>query len=125
VLALLLLVPSAPELGLSVLGILAFGDGTATLVGLVVGGRRLPWNPAKSWAGLIAFVSASIPISALIYCGEAQPRIGYDQALACVAPAAMLAALAESIPSRINDNIRVGLAGAVTILITHAMFVGC
>src|SRR5215510_8449969 len=33
-------------------GILAFGDGMASLVGQAVGGPRLPWNERKGWAGL-------------------------------------------------------------------------
>jgi len=39
--------------------VLAFGDGAATLIGTSVGGPRLPWNPAKTWSGLIAFVLAA------------------------------------------------------------------
>lgn len=124
VLGMLILIPSAPELGLAVMGILAFGDGSATLAGLLFGGRRLPWNPAKSWAGLVAFLCCSIPMATVIYAGEAQPGISALVALACVAPAAFVAALAESLPWRINDNIRVGVAAAMTIVPLHAMFVG-
>src|SRR4029079_12992798 len=50
VLGMLILIPSSPELGVAVMGIIAFGAGSPTLSGLVFGGRRLPWNPAKSWA---------------------------------------------------------------------------
>jgi dolichol kinase len=124
VLGMLILIPSAPELGLAVMGIIAFGDGSATLAGLVIGGRRLPWNRAKSWAGLVAFLAVSIPMATLIYAGEAQPGVSGPVALACVAPAAFIAALAESLPSRINDNIRVGVAAAMTILPLHGMFCG-
>src|SRR6187549_1101462 len=35
--------------------LLAFGDGVATLAGKSFSTQRLPWNPDKSWAGLIAF----------------------------------------------------------------------
>lgn len=124
VLGMLILIPSAPELGLAVMGIIAFGDGSATLAGLVIGGRRLPWNHAKSWAGLVAFLTVSIPMATLIYAGEAQPGVTGTIALACVAPAAFVAALAESLPSRINDNIRVGVAAAMTIVPLHGMFCG-
>lgn len=123
VLATLILVPASPELGLSVMAILAFGDGSATLVGLLAGGPRLSWNPAKSWAGLASFLAFSIPAATLVYWGEAQPHVSLPIALCCAAPAAVIAAIAESLPSKINDNIRVGLAAAVTILMTHAMFV--
>src|SRR5206468_3057365 len=36
-------------------GILAFGDGMATLVGRRIGGRPWPWNHEKTIAGTIAF----------------------------------------------------------------------
>lgn len=124
VLGMLILIPSSPELGLAVMGIIAFGDGSATLSGLVFGGRRLPWNPAKSWSGFVAFLACSIPMATVIYVGEAQPGVSVMRALACVAPAAFVAALAESLPWRINDNIRVGVAAAMTIVPLHAMFVG-
>ena len=29
-------------------GYLAFGDGFASLAGMAIGGRRLPWNPGKT-----------------------------------------------------------------------------
>jgi dolichol kinase len=124
VLGMLILIPSAPELGLAVMGIIAFGDGSATLAGLIVGGRKLPWNKAKSWAGFVAFLGVSIPMATLIFAGEAQPGVSGLVAFACVAPAAFVAALAESLPSRINDNIRVGVAAAMTILPLHGMFCG-
>ena len=40
----------------AVWGVLALGDGMASIVGQAVGGPRLPWNPRKGWAGLFAFV---------------------------------------------------------------------
>ena len=36
-------------------GMLAFGDGFASIVGTLVGGPRLPWNREKSWSGTLAF----------------------------------------------------------------------
>ena len=104
--------------------IIAFGDGSATLAGLLVGGKRLPWNRTKSWVGLTAFVACSIPLAALAYWAEARPAVPLIVALACVVPAALVAALIESIPTDFNDNIRVGVAAALTILATHGMFVG-
>jgi dolichol kinase len=121
---LLLALPAQPELGLVVTIIIALGDGSATLAGLILGGPRLPWNRAKSWVGLVAFLGISIPFATLVYWGEARPGVSLSVALACVAPAALIAALAESFPSRINDNIRVGVTAALTILISQGMVVG-
>lgn len=123
-LTLMLAFPAQPELGLAVTTIIAFGDGSATIAGLLVRGRRLPWNQEKSCAGLAAFLACSIPLATLVYWGEARPGVPLSLALTCVAPAAFVAALAESIPTRINDNIRVGLAAGLTILVMHGIFVG-
>lgn len=124
IMTMLLLFPWQSELGLTVMGIMAFGDGPATLIGMLGGKRKLPWNPSKSWVGTIAFVACAIPMGTLIYWGDAQPGVSVTTALFCAAPAALVAAFAESLPSRINDNIRVGLAAAVTIIATHAILVG-
>jgi phytol kinase len=124
VLSMLVLMPERPELGMTVMGILAFGDGSATLVGLAAGGRRLPWNRQKSWTGMLAFLVAALPLATLILWGESQPGIPIALALACAAPATLIGALAESLPMRLNDNIRVGVAAAMTITAAHAMFVG-
>jgi dolichol kinase len=123
-LALFLGLPYQPELGMAVTMIIAFGDGSATLAGLLVRGRKLPWNRAKSWAGLVAFLLCSIPPATLIYWAEAQPGIPLSMALACVAPPSVAAAIAESLPTRLNDNLRVGVSAGLTILATQAVLVG-
>lgn len=123
-LALVLALPAQPEIAMAVTMIIAFGDGSATLAGMLVRGRRLPWNRDKSWAGLAAFMLCSIPLATLAYWAEARPGVALPLACACVAPAVLVAALAESLPVRVNDNIRVGVSAGLTIVTTHAMFVG-
>ena len=123
-LSLLLALPAQPEIGMAVTMIIAFGDGSATIAGMMFRGRRLPWNRDKSWAGLAAFLLCAIPLATLVYWAEARPGVALSLACACVAPAVLVAALAESLPVRINDNIRVGLTAGLTIVVTHAMFVG-
>ena len=122
--ALFLFFPAHAELALATLAIVAYGDGTATLVGRLFGERRLPWNPAKSWAGTISFVLVAAPLATLAYWGEAQPKVSLSVALACGLTATLLAALAESLPVRWNDNFRVGAVAGVTVLATHALLVG-
>ncbi len=123
-LAFLLGLPAQPELGMAVTMIIAFGDGSATLAGLLARGRKLPWNQAKSWAGLIAFLASAIPLATLIYWAEARPGIPLPVACACVVPAVAAAAIAESLPVRLNDNLRVGVTAGLTILVTHSLLVG-
>ena len=124
VLATLLLFPKHAELGMLVLCVLAFGDGMATTFGLLLCGPRLPWNRLKSWAGTLAFVGFGGYLSSLAYWAESQPRASWSIALTCGFAAAVVAAVAESLPSRVNDNVRVGIASAVTAVAAHAMVVG-
>src|SRR5512136_2973281 len=56
VLLLILALPRRLDLVAAAWGILAVGDGAATLVGRRSRGARLPWNPEKTVAGTIAFV---------------------------------------------------------------------
>jgi len=130
VLAMLFLFPAHAECGLALLGVLAFGDGGATLVGKLAGGPRLPWNSAKSYAGLAGFCLLGLPMTAAIYWGESNNleaigvRATVAQSVLIAAAGVLAGALAESLPSRINDNIRVGIAAAVAIVGTHAAVLG-
>ncbi len=122
--ALLVAFPGQLELGMVVTIIIALGDGSATLAGLIVRGRRLPWNQAKSWVGLAAFLVCGGSLATLAYWFEARPGVSLPLALTCVMPAVFAAALAESLPVRMNDNIRVGVTGGLAMLMTQSAFVG-
>lgn len=124
ILATLLLLPKHAELGMLVLCVLAFGDGMATTCGLLLRGPALPWNRQKSWAGTLGFVGFGGYLASLAYWAESQPQVSWSIALTCGFSAAIVAAFAESLPSRVNDNVRVGIAAAVTAIATHAFFVG-
>jgi len=131
VLLTLLLFPAHAELGLTVLAVLAFGDGSATLGGKAIGGAKLPWNHEKTVSGLVSFMIVGIPVASAFYWGEvyfnpesASPPVGWSTALLCGGSATVAAAIAESIPSRINDNIRVGVTAAVVVVAVHAVTVG-
>ncbi len=131
IVAMLVLFPAHSELSLTVLAILAFGDGSATLGGKLFGGSKLPWNREKSWSGLVCFLLAGLTMGTLIYWGEPYhnpqsltPPVSPLDGLLCAGTGVVFAAVAESIPSRINDNIRVGVAAAAGLLLGHAVFVG-
>ncbi len=124
ILALLLMFPSQPELGLSILSIVALGDGSATLFGKLVQGPALPWNPRKTWAGFIGFLVICVPYATMIYCDEAHPRVPLGVAISCLFTTALVADLIESLPSRTNDNLRVGTAAALTLVILQSWLVG-
>lgn len=130
VLLTLFLFPAHAECGLAVLGVLAFGDGSATLLGKLIGGPRLPWNPAKSVAGLFGFLLVGLPMTALIYWGEshnleaAGTPATVVQAVVIAAAGVCAGAVAESVRSRINDNLRVGFAAAAAIVSAHSVMFG-
>ena len=131
VLLTLIAFPGDAELGLTVLAVLAFGDGSATLGGLLIGGPKLPWNRDKTFAGLLCFLVVGGAMSTVVYWGETvmnsealPPRATILSALVCGGSATGVAAIVESVSSRINDNIRVGAAAAVTVTTAHGLVVG-
>lgn len=127
VLLTILLLPRHLEVGLSVLSILAFGDGSATLFGLMFRGPTLPWNKAKSWSGFIAFIAVGTLMTSWIFSGESQnaeavePPVSFAMAIALTMPAVLACAVVESVRSRINDNIRVGVVAAISLALLNLL----
>ena len=111
--------PDLAQLGLATLAIISFGDGFATVGGLLLPGPRLPWNKQKSWAGFLCFLTFAVPWSAMVYWGESRPAVSFSMALFVGGTATLFAAICESIKSGIDDNIRVGAAAAAGIVTAH------
>lgn len=132
VFATLLLFPLHTELSLTVLAVLAFGDGSATIGGLLFGGRTLPWNTKKTVAGTASFIVCGTIMGSIIYWGEANGRqlpalafpVSYMNSLMCAFVTTLTAAIAESLPLRTNDNLNVGVAGLIGVVAAHTLFVG-
>lgn len=115
VLILLLLFPGRLDIVAAAWGILAAGDGVATLAGRAIGGARWPWNPDKTVAGTIAFIvaGAAAGTALALWC---RPVATVPQAFAMfvVPVAAIAAAFVETIPIKLDDNLSVALsAGGV------------
>lgn len=93
--------------------ILAVGDGMATLVGRAWPLKALPWHPEKSDLGLFAFIFFAIPAAwATAWYFDAVDGV----AIIC---AVIVAAIVESLPLRIDDNLTVPFsAAAVLALLT-------
>lgn len=91
--------------------LLAFGDGFATLVGRAMPIAKLPWNRAKSWGGFTAFLVAggiaAIGISMLF--GRPGTRV--------VLITLVVAAIVESLPAGVNDNITVPFAAGTALAV--------
>jgi uncharacterized protein (TIGR00297 family) len=102
----------------AVWAVLAWGDGMASIAGLALGGARLPWNAAKSWAGLLAFVLFGA-LGAAAFTGWTLrlPAGSWFslRILALTVPLALLCALVESLPTTLDDNLTVPLTGAVAL----------
>jgi uncharacterized protein (TIGR00297 family) len=111
------------EVAAAAWGILAFGDGLATVFGIAYGRRKLPWNPAKSWAGSGAYVVFGTLAAAALLVWTA-PQRDYSVAFALVAggAAALFAAALESWPQGLDDNLGVPLVSAAFLfgfVLTH------
>jgi dolichol kinase len=104
----LLLFSGRAELGLMTLQILALGDGSATLGGLTLGGRRLPWNRNKTFSGLLCFTLVGSLAATYSFWGEVRPGVPVGTAFLICGTAALCAGIVESLPIRSNDNLRVG-----------------
>ncbi len=118
VLMLILAFPRRPDIVAAAWGILAVGDGAATLVGRRVGGRRLGWNPEKTVAGSAALALAGGAAGVLL-AAWTRPAVTPEPPLAFVLAAPPLAALAaafvESLRVRLDDNISVPIAAAIVL----------
>lgn len=92
--------------------ILAFGDGFATIAGRAIRGPRIPWNRDKSWSGFAAFIAAGL-FGALAMGAWMEYGNAWAILLAVVA-----AAVVESLPLRVDDNLTVPATAAITLLIS-------
>lgn len=97
-------------------GLLAFGDGMASVVGLTLGGPRLPWNPKKSWSGTIAFAlfGGAAAWGFVLWTAPGVYPVAF--AGACCFAAAMVAAVLESQPQGLDDNLGVPMVASLFLL---------
>lgn len=118
ILLLICLLPERPDIVAAAWGILAVGDGAATLIGRAIDGPRIPWNREKSIVGSLAFVVFGSAAGAFLcwWCAPVviPPAYGWFVVVApCVA--AITAAAAETVPIRLDDNITVAATAAATM----------
>jgi len=104
------------EIAAGAWGILAFGDGMASIAGMTLGRAKLPWNPRKSWAGSAAYVVCGALACAFLLRWTAPGRYELGFALAIAAAAALFAAALESLPNGLDDNLGVPLVSGLFLL---------
>ena len=113
VLALILVFPYRLEIVACAWGILAFGDGPATLVGRRLPRPALPWNPRKSWSGFLAFcVAGTLGSAVLLHYVSGGGFGGWARTLLVSAAAATACGLVESLSLKLNDNLSVPFLAA-------------
>ena len=115
VLALLISFPRHPEIAAAAWGVLAAGDGMATLVGAHVDSPPLPWNRMKSVAGLAAFVACGWMAGAGLAAWNATDQTPLWWIILAPAAAAVIAGFVETTPIRLNDNISVPATAALVL----------
>ncbi|HHN74172.1 MAG TPA: TIGR00297 family protein [Acidobacteria bacterium] len=116
ILALVLIFPHRPEIVAAAWGLLAFGDGMATVAGTLARGRggRLPWNPDKSWIGLAAFGLFGGAGAAALYGWTLGVAVEASWLLPVLIVTVVMA-VAESLPLGLDDNIVVSVGGGALL----------
>ncbi len=118
VLVLIATFPRRPDIAAAAWGILAAGDGIATLAGRAIGGPRWPWSPDKTVAGTLAFViGGSIAGCGLAWWCRPAGDPAAPMLFALLAPpvAAVAAGFVETIPVRLDDNLTVAASAGATL----------
>jgi uncharacterized protein (TIGR00297 family) len=115
VLLLILIYRQRLEVAAASWGILAFGDGMASIAGMALGRRKLPWNPHKSWVGSFAYLIFGTVAAAVLLQWTAPGRYSLTFAFAVAFVAALVAALLESIPQGLDDNLGVPLVSSLVL----------
>jgi uncharacterized protein (TIGR00297 family) len=115
---LIVLLPERMDIVAAAWGILAVGDGMATLAGRRFGSRPLPWNREKSVEGSLAFFICGGAAGALL-CWWCRPAIippPYSWfSIGIPVLAAAVAALVETLPIRLDDNVSIPLTAAAVM----------
>lgn len=123
VLALIVIFPARLDIVAAAWGILACGDGAATLVGRNAR-VPLPWNPDKTIAGTIAFTACgSVAGVGLAWWTRSAVAPTPSIAFTIVAPAvaALVAAFVETIPIRLDDNLSVPATAGFVLWLASVM----
>lgn len=118
VLGLLHLLPERLDIVAGAWGVLAVGDGTASLVGRRFPIRPIPWNPNKSVGGTLAFIvfGSAAASGLLMWCaGRLIPPPYAWYPLVAGILAAVVAAAVETVPISLDDNVTIAATAAAVM----------
>jgi uncharacterized protein (TIGR00297 family) len=131
VLILILAFPERLDIVAAAWGVLAFGDGFATLFGKYTTREtsvgRLPWNREKTVAGTTAFFVFGSLAGVALACwtrSTVTPRPPLMFSLVAPMVAAAVGALVETIPVRLDDNLSVPFSSAGVMWLASAVTAG-
>jgi uncharacterized protein (TIGR00297 family) len=113
---LLILVFRGPYLPVAaaVWAMMAFGDPAAAIAGKIVGGPALPWNPAKTWVGVLANWAVAGTSSVLVFLFVSR-RGAEPGAVSILMIGAGIYAFLESVRSGLDDNIVAALPTGLAV----------
>ena len=114
-----------PDIAACGWGVLAFGDGMASLAGRSLRGPRLPWNREKSWAGFAAFAlcasTACFLLASFVRAhAQALQSLPHDHLLLSSSIAGLAGAVVETLPLSLDDNISAPLGAAAMFALVES-----
>jgi len=120
VLGLILVFHDREWMAAAIWGLLALGDGMASIVGQVLRGPRLPWNDSKGWLGLIAFVLFGT-LGAFGLAVWTKPDLDPTTTFLIALALSFLSGLVESMDTTLDDNLTVPVAAAILLPLLFAL----
>jgi uncharacterized protein (TIGR00297 family) len=95
-------------------GLLALGDGMASIVGQALRGPSLPWNDSKGWLGLVAFVLFGT-LGAFGLAVWTRPDLDPARTFVIALVLSLLTGFVESMDTTLDDNLTVPLTAAILL----------
>ncbi len=117
VLCLVLVFHDRLDIAAAVWGILAAGDSFSNWIGRRLGGRKIPYNRNKSWAGFFSFwLFGGLAGWALAVWNAPSEAVWGPPAMGVFcAVTALLCAVAESLPPALDDNLAIAWVGGLAL----------
>lgn len=100
-------------------GLLAGGDAAAGVVGMLWGRNQLPWNRSKSWEGVGGYLAGGGLLGWFLFWwtfGGPPPAAAPSITAALVVLAILSAALLETVPHGLDDNVLPPLFGTLVLV---------
>ncbi len=113
VLALVLLFPKRLYIAAAAWGIMAWGDGLASVFGKKFGSKKLPWNANRSFAGSFAFLIFGGLAAVFFTYWTAKTPFSFWAVIWIPLLTTLLAAIVETVPMGIDDNVTVPISAGL------------